>query len=109
MKIKSRFKGGLPILFTSVTGNGNEGHGGHFGEFAQAPRQLIAIHLRQADVDERNVWAKLASELKRSRRIWCNHHFMAEKFGEFCYRCRRIRIVVDVKTRRETDAAAEGC
>src|ERR1700685_2028270 len=73
---KSRLAGSLTIVLLAVAGERDQMHSLGSGVSAQAARNLIAIHLRQADVQKDRFRSHALHGLERSGRTVGNLHLM---------------------------------
>ena len=102
---KSRLAGSLTIVLLAVASQRDQMRSLGCGVSAQAARNFIAIHLRQADVQKDHFRSHALHGLEGSRRTVCNLHLMPFEPQEHGQRVCEIRIVID----HEDSALGCGC
>lgn len=95
MFVEACRQGKFHIAFLTVASDRDQTHPRQLGELTQMARQPIAIHSRQADVEEGELWFEQDDERKCSGAVVDDPRFAAYRLQQHRERLRCIGVVVD--------------
>src|SRR5579872_6878548 len=95
MYIKARGECALPILGLPVPGQRHQQRARLQVQCAHACNYLVAVDVRQADVDERDLGTPRLRALDAAMAVRCDVDLMTDEFEQHLEAVERIRIVID--------------
>lgn len=80
VSVEAGLQGALAIFRPPVAGDGDETPSRGARHCAEPARELVAIHVREPDVDEHDVWLEAADRLGRCMAVCDGLHLMSVDF-----------------------------